>query len=304
MSAERRSHARLASPSVRRLHGPRLSASARLVVSLTVTISVVAVVLGAGLIGGGSSSTIGHQAQQTPTALPGPAGTNVTSVGACRQSGGRLPRVVMSDAAPERALARILSIAREPARGEGPTVIRGFDRFPVGVLTVFRRFIRVVNGERSVRVAFFPVVFCQQTDSGRGFPPPRVRIAPAQAIVMLPLQGPQKTLAIEASTPSVILDGSALPGLDRPNNRGWIQSVIVPDGVTKVVMQFTPPFLHHYTVTATIHDNLAVVVRKPDYTPTIVRWYAANGHLVHTYVDWRDLHYENCLAHHRRRCTD
>jgi len=210
----------------------------------------------------------------------------------------------MSDAAPEPKLAGILSIAREPASGDGATAIQGFDRYPLDVLTVLRRFIRIVNGERGVRVAFFPVVFCQQAASGRGFPPPRIRIAPAQAIVMLPLQGPLKTLAVEASTRSVILDGSALPGSGRPDNGGWIQSVIVPDGVAKVVMQFTPPFLHHYTVRASIHDNVAVVVRKPDYVPTIVRWYAADGHLLHTYVDWRDLRYENCLAHHRKHCTD
>jgi hypothetical protein len=300
LSAGRRYQARSAPPSVRRSRLPRLRASVAVIASLAVTIGVVAVILGAGLIHGGSSSTTGHHAQQTPTTLPGPTGTKVTAVGACRRRGG-LPPLVMSNAAPGPELADILSIARDPAGDGGATTIRGFDRYPLGVLTVFRRFIRIVSAERGVRVAFFPVVFCQQTPSGRGFPPPRIRIAPAQAIVMLPLQG--KTLAVEASTPSVILDGSALPGLDRLNNGGWIQSVIVPDGVAKVVMQFTPPFLHHYTVTATIHDNVAVVVRNPDYTPTIVRWYAANGHLLHTYVDWPALHYQNCLAHHRKTCT-
>ena len=304
VSARRRHQARPASPAVLRSRLPRRRGPVPVIASLAVITSVVAVVFGAGLIRGGSSSSIGHHAQRTPTTLPRPTDTKVTSVGACRQPAGRPPPLLMSDAAPEPELAGILSIAREPASGDAATAIQGFDRYPLGVLAVFRRFIRIVNGERGVRVAFFPVVFCQQTASGRGFPPPRIRIAPAQAIVMLPLQGPLKTLAVEASTPSVILDGSALPGLGRPDNGGWIQSVIVPDDVAKVVMQFTPPFLHHYTVTATVRGNVAVVVRKPDYMPTIVRWYAADGHLLHTYVDWRDLRYENCLAHHRKRCTD
>lgn len=303
LSAGRRHQARSAFPSVRRSRLPRLRGSAPIIASLAVTAGVAAIILGTGLIHGRSSSTTGHHPQPSPTSITGPTATTVTAVGACRQPPGRPPRLIMSDAAPEPKLANILSIAREPAPGDGATAIQGFNRYPLDVLTVFRRFIRIVNGERGVRIAFFPVVFCQQTSSGRGFPPSRIRLAPAQGIVMLPLQGREKTPAIGASTPSAILAGSALPGLGRANNRGWIQAAIVPDGVAKVVMQFTPPFLHHYTATASVHDNVAVVVRDPDYTPTTVRWYAADGHLLHTYVDRADLRYENCLAQHRKRCT-
>jgi hypothetical protein len=73
--------------------------------------------------------------------------------------------------------------------------------------------------------------------------------------------------------------------------------------VARVVMHFTPPFLHHYTVAMTIHDNVGIAVRNPDYFPTTVKWYAADGHLLRTFVDRQDLRYENCLAKHRRNCN-
>lgn len=76
----------------------------------------------------------------------------------------------------------------------------------------------------------------------------------------------------------------------------------MPDGVTRVVMQFTPPFLHHYTVTMTIHENIGIAVRKPDYTPTTVSWYASDGHRIKTFVDRETLRYDNCLAKHQKDC--
>jgi hypothetical protein len=83
-----------------------------------------------------------------------------------------------------------------------------------------------------------------------------------------------------------------------------MEAAIVPDGVARVVMHFTPPFLHHYSAAATVHDNVAIVVRKPDYEPTSASLYDSAGHLVRSYVDKRDLRYENCLSHHRKNCTN
>ena len=51
-------------------------------------------------------------------------------------------------------------------------------------------------------------------------------------------------------------------------------------------------------------DPIAVIVRKPDYMPTTVSRYTADGHLRHTYVDRRALRSEQCLAKHRSDCTD
>lgn len=67
-------------------------------------------------------------------------------------------------------------------------------------------------------------------------------------------------------------------------------------------MQFTPPFMHHYSVTVTIHDNVGIAVRKPNYTPTIVSWYAPGGQLLRTFVDRTALQYDQCLAKHRKNC--
>ena len=275
-----------------------------MIVSLAVTGLVVAVVLSAGLIHGASHSTPAQHGHGTVKPVPTtPVEPKVTASPACRPRGphGGLPPLSMSDSAPSTQLGSILSMAREPAPSDGTAAVRGFDRYPLDVLTVFRRFIRVVNGERGERVAFFPAVFCQQTDLGTAFPPTRIRITAEQGIIMLPLDQSPKTTAVTVSTASLIRSGFALPGLDS-TNRQWIQAVIVPDGVAKVVMHFTPPFLHHYSATAPIHDNVGIVVRRPDYTPTSVSWYAADGHLIRTFVDKHDLRLDKCLAAHRKNC--
>jgi hypothetical protein len=239
------------------------------------------------------------------TPVPGtPIHPKVTTVPPCQLLGKKPgpPPVVMSDGTPDAQLSSILTMAREPAGGDGAGAIRGFDRYPLNVLTVFRRFIRVVNGERGVRAAFFPALFCQETDFGSHFPPSRIRIAPEQGIIMVPLDQSPKVTAVTVATASLIRSGFALPGLDRATG-GWIQAVVVPDGVAKVIMHFTPPFLHHYSATATIHDNIGIVVRRPDYTPTSISWYAADGHLIRTFVDRHDLRLDNCLAAHRKNCV-
>ena len=151
------------------------------------------------------------------------------------------------------------------------------------------------------RVAFFPAVSCQETYSGPSFPPARIRIAPQQGIITLPLYGSPKVTAATISTASLIRSGFALPGLDTPNQQ-WMQAVVVPDGVSRVVMHFTPPFLHHYSATATIHDNVGVIVRRPDYCPTSLSWYAPDGHLIRTVVDKKALRLDNCPAAHRKNC--
>jgi hypothetical protein len=283
---------------------PRLSGIVPVIASLAATALVVAVVLGTGLIHGSSHSVTGQHGHGLGTPVPGtPIQPKVTTAPACRLRGSppRYEPLVMSDGAPSAQLRSILSMARVLAPGDGAAAIRGFDRAPLNVQTVFRRFIWVVDGERGVRVAFFPAVFCRQTDFGAGFPPARIRIAPVQGIVMVPLQGHPLVTAVSVSTAALIRSGFALPGLDRIVG-GWIQAVIVPDGVAKVIMHFTPPFLHHYSAAVVIHHNIGIVVRRPDYTPTSVSWYAADGHLIRTFVDAHDQRVDNCLAAHRKNC--
>jgi hypothetical protein len=306
LSAGRRHQARPARAFVvrgaRRLH---VSGMVPVIVSLAVTAVVVAVVLATGIIHGSSQPVTGQHGHGSVKPVPGQSvQPKVTRVGACRSVATRsgLPPLVMSDAAPSAQLSSILSMARDPTGTDSTAVIRGFDRNPSFVLTVFRRFIRVVNGERGVRVAFFPAVFCQETDFGPRFPPTSIRVAPEQGIITLPLYGSPKVTAAAIATASLIRSGFAVPGLDTTDQQ-WMQAVIVPDGVAKVVMHFTPPFLHHYSATALIHDNIGIVVRRPDYFPTSVSWYAADGHLIRTFVDKKDLQLDNCLRAHRKNCN-
>lgn len=296
-----------ASSSRRRRPLRKLAGTVSVFLSLGVTIAVVAVVIATGLINGSSDKSLAHHGHTNPTAPLGLVSPKVSVAPACRarHSTYGLPPLAKSDAAPGQALGSILSIARQPTGGDGLAGVGSFDRAPVRVLRVFTRYVRIVDGEKGTRLAFFPAIICNETDFGpAGHLPQRVRIAPAQAIVMVVLSNPPPRTAILVGTASTIRNGPALPGLDLPNNRGWIQATVVPDGVARVVMHFTPPFLHHYTATTAIHDNIGIVVRKPDYTPTTVSWYAADGHLIHTFVDHKDLRYEQCLAKHHTNCTD
>ena len=103
-----------------------------------------------------------------------------------------------------------------------------------------------------------------------------------------------------------IKHGPALAGLDISNKQGferaWLQTIVVPDGVTRVVMKFTPPFLHHYSNAVAIRSNVGIVVRRPDYTPTTVLWYGANGKLLRKFVDRKQIAADNCLAAHKKTC--
>jgi hypothetical protein len=284
---------------------PRVGGALAVVLSLGVTCAVVVVVVLTGVLPGGSVQTAGDRHHAIPSHPPRFVGTvKVDTAPACRlrHNAYGLPRLVESPATPSSELGAILSIARQPAASDELQALGTYDRDPVRVLVVFKRFIRIVHGEQGTRLAFFPAVVCNQTFFGTGALPQRVEITPVQAMVMLVLSNPPFRTAILVGTAATISNGPALPGLDLPDNRGWIQATVVPDGVARVVMHFTPPFLHHYTATATIHDNIGIIVRRPDYTPTIVSWYAADGHLIRTFVDRRDLRYEQCLAKHLKRC--
>ena len=278
-----------------------LTGATPVVLSVAVTIAIIAVVVATGALGG----TPGKTAQQGRHIYVGEP--SVSRARACRprHTPSGLPPLVDSSASPGPALQSILTLAREPGNGTGVASLGAFDRDPVGVLTVYRRYIRIVAGEKGTKLAFFPAVVCNQVQtSPAGRNPPRMRIAPAEAIVMLVLSNPGLHPAILAGTPATILNGPADPGLDLPDQRGWIQATVVPDGVARVVMHFTPPFLHHYTVTMMIQHNIGVAVRKPDYTPTTVYWYAADGHLIKTFIDRKALRYDNCLAKHEKNCLD
>ncbi|MGO9971614.1 MAG: hypothetical protein ACLP01_02040 [Solirubrobacteraceae bacterium] len=210
---------------------------------------------------------------------------------------GPLPPLQYTNAAPDWSLRAILGMAPTPSSGPGRSALGAFDRWPWEVLILFSRYIRIIDGEHGTRVAFFPALICNPQRNG--IP----KQTSKQAIMMVALSLAQPHAAILGGTAAMISDGAALPGTDLDKQQGWIQAVIVPDGVATVRMQFTPPFLHHYTVQVPIHDNIGIAVRKPDYTPTIVSWYAADGRLIRTFVDRPMLRYDNCLATHATDCN-
>ena len=283
----------------------RVGRALPIILSLAVTAAVVAIVVAIGATSRPADTTAGHHGHANPTSPIGIIQPRVYTAPACRvrHTLSGLPPLVMSDAPPSPGLGSMLTIARQPASSDYSTQVGAYDRDPVRVLTVFKRFVRVVATERGTRLAFFPAVVCNQTAFGPGQLARSVRITPQQAIVMVVLSNPPPRTAILVGTAAMIRNGQALAGLDLQNNRGWIQAIVVPDGVARVVMQFTPPFLHHYSATATIHQNIGVVVRNPNYTPTTVYWYAANGQLIRTIVNKTELRYDQCLAKHRKDCS-
>ena len=195
----------------------------------------------------------------------------------------------------------MLGLLRRPASAADRVDLRRFNRGPWETITLYVRYIRVRSGQRHARIAILPATICNLPTT---IPPPkRLRVAPTQVLLMLVLSNPGPSRpTILVGTASDIRSAEANPGLDTVSPRGWLQATVVPDGVARVVMHFTPPFLHHYTVSMVIHANVGIVVRKADYAPTTVSWYAADGHLMRKYVDWAALRYDNCLAKHKRKC--
>lgn len=220
-------------------------------------------------------------------------------------AGRHVPPLVHSNSAPDQALISELSMLRRSATPIDSTSLGSWDReFPM-ILTVFQRYVRVFNGPKGVRLAYLPVSYCSEPTSGGPAGNPLGQTAHVQlqqGLVMLVLSNPGEHPAVLVGTAQQIKHGPALAGLDLSHQPGWVQTIVVPDGVSRVVMKFTPPFLHHYSNTVQIQSNVGIVVRKPDYTPTTVIEYAADGKVLKRFVYRKEIATDNCLAHHRKNC--
>jgi hypothetical protein len=247
------------------------------------------------------------------TISPPTKGTKVIGNSTCiRMASGRhLPPLIRSGAAPDAALLDDLSMLRGASTPLDRTSLGTWNRFALPIVTVFERYVRVFNGPAHVRLAFLPVTYCTNTEvapSGPSAPGGIFREALEQGLVMLVLSNKGEHAPVLVGTAQHIKQGPALAGLDIDYNKqgfaqAWLQTIVVPDGVTKVVMEFTPPFLHHYSNTVQIRSNVGIVVRRPDYIPTTVLWYGANGRLMKKFVDRQELAYDNCLAAHKKSCA-
>jgi hypothetical protein len=219
-----------------------------------------------------------------------------------------LPALVRSTAAPDGALISDLSLLREPSTPIDNISLGSWDRYPLLITTLFERYVRVLDGPQNVRVAYLPVTYCNQTQVSPSTTSPLgaqggvFRETLEQGLVMLLLSNPGGHPPVLVGTAQQIRGGPGLAGLDLSNYRGWLQTTVVPDGVTRVVMKFTPPFLHHYSNTVQIQSNVGIVVRRPEYIPTTVLWYGSNGRLMKKFVDRRQIAYDSCLAAHGKLC--
>lgn len=208
----------------------------------------------------------------------GGSGANA-SLGCARISTEQMPALVRSSASPGEALLSTLSGLRDPATAIDHTPLGSWDRYPYRIRTIFTRYVRIYDGPHKLQVAFFPTVNCTfsgfagATDSG------------SIALMMHVLGNPA---TVFAGTAREIMHGHALPGIDVSDSDGdhptaWLQAIVVPNGVARVVMDFTPPNLHPYTNSIVIHRNVGLVVRRPPYSPTTVLWYGKSGRLLKTF---------------------
>ena len=259
-----------------------------------------------------SVPVVNFSGQATAATVPPPTpGTKVIGNQDCiRMAGGRhLPPLMRSTAAPGQALLHELALLRGSSTVLDRTSLGKWDRYPLLIGTIFERYARVFNAPDHVRIAFVPVTYCNPTQakpSSPSNPGGVVRETLERGLVMLVLSNQGEHSPVLVGTAQQIEHGPALAGLDVSNKQGfqraWVQTMVVPDGVSKVVMKFTPPFLHHYINTVQVRSNVAIVVRRPDYTPTTILWYGANGRLIKKFVDHRQLAEDNCLAAHKKSC--
>jgi hypothetical protein len=286
-----------------RLHRVARRASAK-AVPVVLSVAAAAVIVAAGLTRRSSHAPTGA-APHPPPHFVHPI---VSTAPACRLINNGpvgLPPLIESHASPSGSLLSLLGLLRQPATAADQVSLRGFNRWPQGVLAVYTRYTRVVQGSNGARIAILPARICEDIMFTRASRQPagRIVLAPHDALLMQVLSNPPTRPTVEMGTATDIRNGQANPGLGNTAPRGsWLQTTVVPDGVARVVFQFTPPFRHRYTVTLPIHNNVGIASPLPPHWPTITTWYAANGQVIRTFTAWRMLRYGNCIARHAKNC--
>jgi hypothetical protein len=255
---------------------------------VTPVVVVGAVIVGISLTAG----TAAGQHRASTAASAGPAACQTKIVG----ERDVLPPVVVTDAPPENALLSTLGTLRQPATAGDHIDLSGLDRWPFEIASEFEDYVRVVAGTHGARVAILPVSFCQYPGGlpSSNEPPPRL----VEAVVMQILSNPSPRPTLLVGTPSEIRSGATFSG-EFVSGVGLLATV-VPDGVARVYMHFTPPFQRHYSVTETIHDNVGIARSGLPEAPTTIVWYDQSGHRIKTIIHRQEIALDNCLAHHRK----
>ena len=196
-----------------------------------------------------------------------------------------LPPLIESDRAPGASLLAQAAFLRQPSTGTDRFNLKAFDRWPDEVIAVFVRYIRVVSGPANTQVAVVPSVICAWT---QGRPPGRSTYpepSPHQILLMQVLSTPREVPppTIDLGTAADIPRGWANGYIDNPlpvGRSGLIVSV-VPSGVARIVLRF--PGHHPAVVSMSISENIGIANPVPQFLPSIIKWYAANGRLIRTF---------------------
>jgi hypothetical protein len=259
-----------------------------MLLSIGVTLAVAAVLLSSG----GDRSRPHTPATKPPHAPPPriPAGSrpNITASNApgCRFKQTRkgamvLPPLVQSQAAPS-ALVSLVGLLRTPATAADRIDLNRFNRSPWIVLSVYVRYIRVVDGPDGTRIAIIPTQICGEIVSSPNAGP--VRVAPHDVLLMQILSNPtSRDGAVYVGSVADIRAGAADPSLATSGApRTSVKLTIVPDGVARVVFSF--PGHRPSSATATIHDNVGISSPVPSYMPSTTTWYASNGTVIRRFT--------------------
>jgi hypothetical protein len=254
-----------------------------MLLSIGVTVAVVAVILSSG-----GTRSHPHASLVKPPQIPPLGSQNPTASNApgCRFKATReraivLPPLVQSEAAPS-SLVSLVGLLRTPATPGDRIDLKQFNRAPWTVLAVYVRYIRVVDGPRGARIALIPATICGEILSSPNAGP--VRAAPHDVLLMQVLSNPPSLReTVYAGTASDIRAGAANPSLAnaRPP-RTSLQATIVPGEVARVV--FSYPGHHPSSATATIRDNVGIANPVPQHIPATTTWYAKNGTVIRRFT--------------------
>jgi hypothetical protein len=258
-------------------------AAVPILLSIAVTLAVVAVILSSG-----GTRSHPHASSAKPPQIPAVGSQNITASNApgCRFKATRkdamvLPPLVQSEAAPG-ALVSLVGLLRTPATAGDRIDLKQFNRAPWIVLSVYVRYIRVVDGPLGARIALVPARICGEVLSSPNARP--VQVAPHDVLLMQALSNPpSRRGTVYVGTPADIRSGAADPSLATSGApRTSVKLTIVPDGVARVV--FSYPGHQPSSATATIHDNVGISSPVPASMPSTTTWYANNGSIVRTFT--------------------
>ena len=255
-----------------------------MVASVGVVAVLVAVLVAAGLDRAGSSGALGRRAQASVTQPHRPAAARIRDCDFTFAAGQPvLPRLVRSRAAPDSSLRSVIARPRDRVQPATQPNLGGLDRRPTQVLSIYARYVRIVSAGNGVRIALIPARVCAPIRPvGAAAPEDTV---PRDYVLAHVLSGPAgRHATLELGTPAQIRSGQAAAlGRNVVTAGHRVLAVLaVPDGVVRVVCRLRGRAPR--TVTAVVHDHIAVAEHLTAASRAHCGWYSAGGQLIRTVV--------------------